>query len=74
MKNSRENIETLVAKVDQLKDDLNRAQAALQLGEGTIARFEELLRKANEEDRLKTEIINKQRATIGKLRKRLSEE
>ena len=74
MKNSRENIETLVAKVDQLRNDLAATQRELMLTQEQNANLLAQFNRA-QVDRLERDIIiAKQRATIGKLRKRLAEE
>ena len=68
MKTPRDNAETLLSKVEQLKRDLKAKDIELKTQQATIDRLNAQLALVIKECELKDSIIAKQRAKIGHLR------
>jgi len=73
MTSTRDSIETLVAKIQQLERDLRRAQLAFEDHAKVIATQQDEIRKLTAESEAKDAIIVQQRNKIGNLRKKRQE-
>lgn len=71
MTSTRDSIETLVAKIEQLERDLRRAQLAREEQAKVIATQQDAIGKLTAESEAKDAIIVQQRNKIGNLRKKL---
>ena len=73
MKTSRENVETLVARIEQLERDREASTGALVAAEQRQASLEAQLDAAKATIAENAQIAAKQATTIGKLRRKLRE-